>query len=182
MLSTTYEWQQRIDRLHANSEGLRDHLKTQTQIFLTDTSDEGLNKSENVSPYSVLNLTGYPITVFSSEKGIKVDLNNEDIRDIILEKNVEELFSTQIDQNSFDRYKLSLQINHPQISTPCSEPIVIDEAGSRVVRFTSSQQVLPRIVCNIEDKDKKRCITFSSQVQIINCLDIPFMVRIILCE
>lgn len=119
-------------------------------------------------------MTGYPITIIPSEKSMKIELMEEETKDIRFEKSVEELFSTQREQDPFAHHKVAVLINHPEATIPRSDTIIIDELAVKDVFFPVSKGIRPQLFCEIHDIGKKRYITFTSPVQISNEFDVAF--------
>lgn len=145
-------------------------------IYLPEAHDQNLNKTENVSPYSVQNLTGYPITILPSEKSMKLELLEDETKDIRFEKSVEELFSTQSERNPFSHQKISLLINYPEALIPRSDGVVLDETAVKDVFFPPCKGITPQVFCDIQDRGKKRVIIFTTSVQITNEFNVTFEV------
>lgn len=180
-MSTIFEWKQKYEATSlqlSKGDSSPTNSRQQINIFHLENYDENLNKTTNVSPYSVRNLVGYPITVWTSESGAKFELLDGETRDIIFEKSIEELFSTQSGPNAFLHHQVFIALNDSNEHAIKSEAISIDEnTSAKEVSFCCQKERKSEIYCDIQIKEKKRYITFTSSIQISNDMPMPFKVR-----
>ena len=133
---------------------------------------------EYVSPYSVLNLSGYTIDVISStESSYELKLHEGGKSDILLETNMEEIFANMETADLFSYRTLSIRLYHPQWGTLTTHNIAIDDIGTKIVQYeenTKSEALSAEapLICDISVEGKKKLITFGSSIHLMNHLSL----------
>lgn len=151
-------------------------------------SGEEINDVEYVSPFTIWNDTGYPLTVEPSivgthMKGIsckkKLYLPSGDQQDLLMEWNIDRIFEASTKESVLERMKVTVWLEHPVYGTVCIPHIDIHNFGTkkRKLEFKQMKKEFP-IICNVFNFKKKKLVRFSSPIVIKNSLPKPLLVQI----
>ena len=139
-----------------------------------------------VSPYMILNNTGYMIEIDPNistavENGpnqaiIKpLKLDNGKQVDLLMETKIEGIFDSSIKDNIFAKTEVRLRIHHPSFGIILIEDIEINTFGSKLIRLSASKggKVIGefQIICDVKHQKNKKLVHFSSPILFKNELN-----------
>lgn len=193
-LTTFYEWKNKFEgsqnkhKLFKSRDPVYMSMRKKKKTEIEQKHMYGNDNIEYVSPYSVLNLSGYEIDVISSsESKYELHLCEDQKNDILFETNMEEIFSNMESADLFSYRSLYIRLHHPELGILKSQNLVIDDLGTKLVQYEDCEALseLPsnaRLICNISIEGKKKLITFGSSLLFKNHLYLTLIVRIELCN
>ena len=177
------EWKQKynksLDLLKASKRKLSDK-QTVKEVFFEEDNDCRINEQEHISPYSIVNLVGHPILVTSQQQSSEIKIEDQHIEDIVLDKNEDDLFSTAKHMSIFQGFQIQVAVQFNDELLRPRDCIRVDELIERDLFLAHSNTALSKIVCRIHERGMKRCITFTSVVQITNCIGSALLVMLLL--
>ena len=183
------DWQDKLMKLNIE-EKKNQPLKRNFRIIELPEQRDAI---EYVSPYMILNNTGYLIEISPNRTNQIVNgpdqailkpliLENGKQADLLMETNIEEIFDSTIKDDIFAKTQIRLKIHHPSFGMILIENIEIHNFGSKLIKLNALKggKLVDeyQLICDVKHKKSKRLVIFSSPVLFKNELNSPIVVII----